>query len=91
MHEFYFKEWSIEFVPAKVPGWINIVANRVIDTGTRKIKKRNGAWATAPAERTKYVLGWNGERIAVGSEYKAIRKQHKALFLAICEKVGVAP
>lgn len=91
MHKFSFKEWSIEVVPAKGSEWGKVVASRDIDAGSRRMKKSNGVWTTIPAARNKYVIGWNGKRFAEGTEYKAIRKQHKALFLAICEALGVTP
>ena len=91
MHKFSFKEWSIQVVPAKGSEWGKVVASRDIDAGSRRMKKSNGVWTTIPAARKKYVIGWNGERLAVGSEYKAIRKQHNTLFLAICEELGVTP
>ena len=91
MHKFSFKEWSIQVVPAKGSEWGKVVAIRDIDAGSRRMKKSNGVWTTIPAARKKYVIGWNGKRVAVGAEYKAIRKQHNALFLAICEELGVTP
>lgn len=91
MHKFSFKEWSIQVVPAKGSEWGKVVASRDIDAGSRRMKKSNGVWTTIPAARKKYVIGWNGKRFAVGAEYKAIRKQHNALFLAICEELGVTP
>ena len=91
MHKFSFKEWSIQVVPAKGSEWGKVVASRDIDAGSRRMKKSNGVWTTIPAARKKYVIGWNGKRFAVGAEYKVIHKQHNALFLAICEELGVTP
>lgn len=88
MNGFTFEEWEIIFLQGK-NGWQSIKASRETEPGTRYVRTRSGGVVAVSAVRKKYFLGWNGKRFADSSELKAIRRKDKALFEAICARLGV--
>ena len=82
-----FKEWQITFKDSG-NGWINIFVSRNIDQGKRQMKGRKGQWITRPATRSKFTLGWDGERFAESHDLLSMQRGFKGLFEVIKEALS---
>lgn len=71
-------------------GWRNILIERKVAAGSKRIMTRGGGWTTVRGDRTRYHLAHNGDRFAQGTELRAfVRKFGKGALLDIERILGL--